>query len=54
MDTITILWADDDIDLGTASLQFKNGYFDGTLESDAINVGGTYVLTGEDVDEILH
>jgi len=38
--------ADDDIDLGTASLQFKNGYFDGTLEADAITVGGTAVLTG--------
>jgi len=38
--------ADDDIDLGTSSLQFKNGYFDGTLEADAITVGGTAVLTG--------
>ena len=38
--------ADDDVDLGTASLQFKNGYFDGTLEADAITVGGTAVLTG--------
>ena len=38
--------ADDDIDLGTSSLQFKDGYFDGTLEADAITVGGTAVLTG--------
>ena len=37
---------DDDIDLGTSSLQFKDGYFDGTLEADAITVGGTAVLTG--------
>ena len=37
---------DNEIDLGTSSLQFKNGYFDGTLEADAITVGGTAVLTG--------
>ena len=37
---------DDDVDLGSASYQFKNGYFDGTLEADAITVGGTSVLTG--------
>ena len=37
---------DDDIDLGSSSLQFKDGYFDGTLEADAITVGGTAVLTG--------
>jgi cytoskeletal protein CcmA (bactofilin family) len=36
---------DDDIDLGSASYQFKNGYFDGTLEADAITVGGTNVVT---------
>ena len=30
-----------DIDLGTASLQFKNAWFDGTLEADAITLGGT-------------
>ena len=35
-----------DIDLGTASLQFKNAYFDGTLEADAITIGGTNVVTG--------
>ena len=32
---------DDDIDLGTSSLQFKNAYFDGTVESDAYTVAGT-------------
>ena len=37
---------DDDIDLGTNSLEFKNAYFDGTVEADAITVGGTAVLTG--------
>jgi len=36
---------DDDIDLGTSTKQFKNGYFDGTLEADAITVGGTNVVT---------
>lgn len=35
-----------DIDLGTASLQFKNAWFDGTLEADAITVGGVSVATG--------
>ena len=30
-----------DIDLGTASLQFKNAWFDGTVETDAITLGGT-------------
>ena len=29
-----------DIDLGTSSNQFKDGFFDGTLEADAITVGG--------------
>jgi len=32
---------DDTYDLGTASLQFKDGYFHGTLEADAITLGGT-------------
>ena len=38
--------ADDDIDLGTSSLQFKDAYFDGTLEADAITIGGTAVTAG--------
>ena len=38
--------ADDDIDLGTASLQFKDAYIDGTLEADAITIGGTAVTAG--------
>ena len=37
---------DNDIDLGTSSLEFKDAYFDGTVEADAITVGGTAVLTG--------
>jgi len=37
---------DDDIDLGTSTKQFKNGYFDGTLEADAITIGGTAVTAG--------
>jgi hypothetical protein len=36
--------ADDNIDLGTSSLQFKNAYFDGTIEADAITVDGTTLL----------
>ena len=31
---------DDDIDLGSGTAQFKDGYFDGTVEADAITVGG--------------
>ena len=29
------------VDLGSSSLQFKDGYFDGTVEADAITIGGT-------------
>jgi cytoskeletal protein CcmA (bactofilin family) len=29
------------LDLGSSSLQFKDGYFDGTVEADAITIGGT-------------
>ena len=32
---------DNDIDLGSSSYEFKDGYFDGTLEADAITVDGT-------------
>jgi cytoskeletal protein CcmA (bactofilin family) len=31
------------VDLGTDSLEFKDAYFDGTLEADAITVGGTNI-----------
>ena len=37
---------DDDVDLGSASYQFKNAYFDGTLEADAITIGGSAVTAG--------
>jgi len=37
---------DDDVDLGTASLQFKDVYIDGTLEADAITIGGSAVTAG--------
>ena len=37
---------DDDIDLGSGSKQFKDAYFDGTVEADAITIGGTDILTG--------
>jgi hypothetical protein len=43
---------DDNIDLGSSSAQFKDGFFDGTLEADAITVGGTSVLTGGAVTAI--
>jgi len=34
---------DNDIDLGTSSLEFKDGYFDGTIYADAINFNGTAI-----------
>jgi len=34
------------VDLGTDALEFKDGYFDGTLEADAITIGGTNIVTG--------
>ena len=37
---------DNDVDLGSASYEFKNAYFDGTLEADAITIGGTAVSAG--------
>ena len=37
---------DDDIDLGTSGLQFKDVYIDGTLEADAITIGGSTVTAG--------
>jgi len=36
---------DNDIDLGTSSLEFKDGYFDGTLYADAINFNGTAITS---------
>ena len=36
---------DDDVDLGSASYQFKDVYIDGTLEADAITIGGTSTNT---------
>jgi len=32
---------DNDVDLGTSSLEFKDAYFDGTVHTDAINLDGT-------------
>ena len=34
---------DNDVDLGTSSLEFKDGYFDGTIYVDAINYNGTAI-----------
>ncbi len=41
---------DDDVDLGTSSLQFKDGYFDGTVEADAITVGGVALAASATTD----
>jgi len=40
--TITPI-TDNDIDLGSASYQFKDAYINGTLEADAITIGGTAI-----------
>ena len=34
---------DNDVDLGSSSYEFKDGYFDGTLYADAINLNGTAI-----------
>jgi len=39
---------DNDVDLGTSSLEFKDGYFDGTLYCDTLNLAGTSHTTIED------
>jgi hypothetical protein len=36
---------DNDVDLGTTSLEFKDAFFDGTVEADAITIGGTNVTS---------
>ena len=35
--------SDNDVDLGSSSLQFKDAYIHGTLEADAITIGGTAI-----------
>jgi len=40
--TITPI-TDNDIDLGSSSYQFKDAYINGTLEADAITIGGTAI-----------
>ena len=38
---------DNDVDLGVSGgPEFKDGYFNGTLEADAVTIGGTNVVTG--------
>ena len=41
---------DNDIDLGTASLEFKNAYFDGTVNLDALVIGSATAITDIDTD----
>ena len=42
--------ADDTYDLGSGAAQFKDGYFDGTLEADVITEGGTAVWNSGETD----
>lgn len=39
---------DDDVDLGSASAEFKDGYFDGTLNSDLLDVTGDITLENDE------
>jgi len=39
---------DNDVDLGTSGLEFKDGYFDGTLHCDVLDLNGTEHTTIED------
>ena len=39
-----------DIDLGTSSLQFKDGYFDGTVTLDGLVIGSATAITDVDTD----
>jgi hypothetical protein len=41
---------DNDIDLGTASLEFKDAYFDGTVTLDGLIVGSSTSITDIDID----
>jgi hypothetical protein len=41
---------DDDIDLGSSSNQFKNAYFDGTVEVDTLTIGGVTSVPFEAAD----
>ena len=36
---------DNDVDLGTDSLEFKDGYFDGTLHCDVLDLAGTEITS---------
>ena len=38
--------ADDTYDLGSSSFQWKNGYFDGTVNADGLDVGGNITVSG--------
>ena len=41
---------DNDIDLGTSSLEFKDAYFDGTVNLDALVIGSASAITDVDTD----
>ena len=42
--------SDNDIDLGTASLEFKNAFFDGTVTLDGLVIGSATSITDVDTD----
>jgi hypothetical protein len=46
---------DNDVDLGTTSLEFKDGYFDGTLHCDVLDLAGTEYtsIAGGKIGQVL-
>ena len=38
-DGVVVPVTDNDIDLGTSSLEYKDGYFDGTVYADTVSIG---------------
>tara|TARA_R100001510_G_scaffold57796_1_gene67964 strand:- start:3323 stop:7123 length:3801 start_codon:yes stop_codon:yes gene_type:complete len=45
-DGVVIPATDDNIDLGTSSVEFKNAYFDGTVQTDVLTVDENATVTG--------
>jgi len=40
---------DDDVDLGTSTKKFKDAYFDGTVNADAVTMGGNIVMSSNKI-----
>ena len=49
-DGVIVPVTNNDIDLGTSSLQFKDAFFDGTVTLDALTIGSATSITDIDTD----